>query len=140
MTTLSCHCGQVQIDVAKTPDHINACNCSLCRKAGAQWAYFHPSEVTVAGGTSGYCRRDKADAAAQVHFCPICGATTHFTLTDSAVAKFGNSMMGANLAVADDSALAGIERRFPDGRAWSGEGPFVYVRAAEIIGAAPAGD
>jgi hypothetical protein len=60
--------------------------------------------------------------------------TTHFVMTESAIAKFGgDSMMGVNMWLADSEDLAGIELRFPDGRAWQGEGSFNYVRPARII-------
>ena len=135
MLKLSCLCGQVTIEIGKKPDFVNECNCLLCSKSGAQWSYFHPSEVTVEGATQGYSRDDKVDPAAQIHFCRKCGATTHFVLTESAIARFGNSQMGVNMRLADERDLAGIELRYPDGRAWSGEGGFGYVRDARIIGA-----
>jgi hypothetical protein len=90
--------------------------------------------VSVAGVTSGYCRQDKDDPAADVRFCPACGSVTHFTLTESAVALHGNSLMGVNMRLADEGDLAGLELRYPDGRAWSGAGGFGYVREARIIG------
>ncbi|MEW6435787.1 MAG: aldehyde-activating protein [Pseudomonadota bacterium] len=135
MLKLSCLCGQVNVAINKKPDYINECNCTLCSKSGARWGYFHPSEVDVAGATQGYSRDDKADPNAQIHFCRTCGATTHFVLTESAIAKFGNTLMGVNMRLANDSDLAGIELRFPDGRAWPGEGGFNYVQDARIIGA-----
>lgn len=107
----------------------------MCGKSGAHWGYYHPSDVSIEGATSSYCREDKADPAAQIHFCSKCGSTTHFTLTSSAVAKFGNVQMGLNMLLADESALAGIELRYPDGRAWSGTGDFGYTRPARILGA-----
>lgn len=131
---LSCLCGQVRIAIDTRPDFVNECNCSLCGKSGARWAYFAPSDVTVEGATTGYRRADKADPAAEVHFCPTCGSTTHFVLTESAVEKFGNSMMGVNMWLADEADLAGLELRFPDGRGWAGEGEFSYVREARILG------
>ena len=135
MLSLSCLCGHVHVETARRPDFIHECNCTLCRKSGARWAYFYPSEVTLVGTASGWSRQDKEEAGALVQFCATCGATTHFTLTDGIVAKFGNSMMGVNMALAEESDLAGIELRFPDGRAWSGVGEFGYVRPARIIGA-----
>ena len=134
MLKLSCLCGQIRIAIRKRPDFINACNCTLCSKSGARWGYFHPSEVSVEGATQGYCRDDKDDPTARIHFCATCGSTTHFTLTESAMARFGNGMMGVNMGLADESDLAGIELRFPDGRAWPGEGDFTYVREARVIG------
>ncbi|MCW3835276.1 GFA family protein [Sphingomonas canadensis] len=135
MIALSCNCGAIRIETRKKPDFINACNCALCRKSGAFWGYFHPSEVTVTGAGSSFRRKDKADPAVDVHFCAACGSTTHFRLTGSALAKFGDTMMGVNMWLADEADLAGVELRFPDGRNWDGAGEFGHVRPAEVIGA-----
>lgn len=134
MLTLSCHCGQIRLQLAKAPDHINECNCSLCGKTGARWAYYHPSEVSIAGETRGYSRADKAEANADLRFCGTCGVTTHFKLTPAAQAQHGDVLTGVNMRLAEEKDLAGIELRYPDGRAWSGEGGFGYVREARIIG------
>jgi hypothetical protein len=134
MLDLSCHCSGVRIRIGKRPDFINQCNCSLCTRAEADWAYFDPAEVEVEGGTTGYCRDDKADPSAEIQQCPECGATTHFTLTESAVARFGRSAIGVNMRLAKETDLAGIELRFPDGNSWPGEGPFSYLREPRIIG------
>ena len=134
MGKLSCRCGQIRVECKKPPDYINACNCTLCSKAGARWGYFRPSDVSVEGTAKGYCREDKDDPAAEIRFCAKCGSTTHFVLTPSAVSRFGNSVMGVNMGVADESDLTGVELRYPDGQAWSGEGGFDYVREARIIG------
>jgi hypothetical protein len=134
MLTLSCLCGQVRITAPKRPDFINECNCTLCSKSGARWAYFNPAEIGVEGTTTGYRRQDKPDPAAEVRFCPICGATTHFILTPSAIAKFGNVQLGVNMRLAEERDLAGIELRFPDGRAWAGSGAVTYTTPPRIIG------
>ena len=134
MLKLSCLCGQVHVDISKRPDFINECNCTLCSKSGARWAYFHSSEVSVVGATKGYSREDKEDPAAEIRFCAHCGSTTHFILTASAISKFGDTQIGVNVRLADEKDLAGIELRYPDGRAWPGRGAFGYVQKARIIG------
>ncbi len=135
MLTFSCLCGQVRIRIPKRPDFINECNCLLCSKSGARWAYFHPSEVGIEGTTKGYSREDKENPAAEIHFCANCGSTTHFILTASAMSKFGNAaQMGVNARLADEKDLAGTELRYPDGRTWPGAGGFGYVQKARIIG------
>ncbi len=134
MLQLSCLCGQIRVELSRRPDFINECNCALCSKAGARWGYFHPSEVIVAGTAKGYRRQDKEDPTAEIRFCENCGSTTHFNLTASAVSKFGNTLMGVNMLLADERDLAGVELRFPDGRAWAGAGEFAYIRDARIIG------
>ena len=134
MLSLACHCDRIRVEIARRPEHINECNCTLCDKTGARWGYFAPSDVRVEGPTTGYCRQDKDAPAARVHFCAHCGSTTHFTLTESAAARFGNTLMGVNMRLADEADLAGVELRYPDGRAWPGEGDFGYVRKARILG------
>lgn len=134
MLKIACLCGRVRLQIPKRPDFINECNCTLCSKSGARWAYSHPSEVGIEGTTTGYRREDKDDPAAEIKFCANCGSTTHFVLTASAIAKFGNRQMGVNLRLADERDLAGVELRYPDGRAWSGKGGFGYVQEARIIG------
>lgn len=132
--TFTCFCGAVQVTTARKPEFVHACNCDLCRKAGARWGYFEPAEVTVEGSSSSYIRHDKAETGVAIHFCHQCGSTTHFCLTEAAVRKHGNVTLGVNVALADEAELAGIELRYPDGKAWSGEGPFGYVRASRTIG------
>jgi hypothetical protein len=134
MPNLSCLCGQIRVETSKQPDFVHECNCTLCSKSGARWGYFHPSEVRVEGQAEGYCREDKNEPNALLRFCSKCGVTTHFVLTAGAVAKHGDVVMGVNMRLADEGDLAGIELRFPDGRAWSGEGGFSYVREARILG------
>jgi hypothetical protein len=138
--TLSCHCGRVHLTVEKQPAFINDCNCTLCRKSGARWGYFPPSEVLIDGSTRGYRRTDREDPNAEIHFCAECGSTTHFVLTQGAVSKFGNTLMGVNMGLADERDLCGVEVRYPDGQAWSGVGGFGYVRESRLIGSEAARD
>ena len=63
MLDLACLCGQLRLSLLARPAYIHECNCTLCRKTGARWAYFHPSDVKVEGRTKGYCREDKDDPA-----------------------------------------------------------------------------
>jgi hypothetical protein len=134
MLEVSCHCGQIRVQIDHLPDYVHECNCTLCSASGARWGYFHPSQVSVEGTAKAYSRQDKTDPAADVHFCATCGSTTHFTLTPAAAAKFGNTLMGVNLRLADERDLAGVELRYPDGQAWSGAGEFAYVREARVLG------
>jgi hypothetical protein len=95
---------------------------------------FPPSKVSIEGATRECSREDKDDPAADIHFCGRCGSTTLFTLTESAISKFGNVQMGVNMSLADESDLVGIELRYPNGRAWSGGAASGYVRELRVIG------
>ena len=107
----------------------------LCSKSGARWAYFHPSDVSVVGATTGYRREDKEDPAAEVHFCAHCGSTTHFVLTASAVAKFGNSQVGVNVRLEEFLAAPPSEGALPSdpfgGRAGDAQRGEVVLRSRD---------
>lgn len=134
MLKLSCLCGRIRLETKELPDYINECNCTLCRKTGARWGYFHPSEVNIEGTADRYRREDKDKPVAEIHFCANCSATTHWTLISSTASEFSNTMMGVNMQLANERELNGIELRYPNGQAWSGEGDYGYVREAGIIG------
>lgn len=134
MLDLSCQCGDVRVSVAVLPAFVHDCNCTLCRKTGALWAYYQPDDVQVSGTTATYRRRDKPEPGVDIHFCPTCGATTHFTLTPATIAQHGDVQRGVNMRLADEAELAGVELRYPDGRAWAGSGAFGYVREPRVQG------
>lgn len=130
----SCHCGSVRLATAAAPDFFNCCNCSLCRKSGAVWGYFQSAEIQVSGETATYQRADKSSAAVDLHFCPQCGSTTHFTLTTGFTANFPDTdRVGINMRLFDSKEFAGIELRFPNGREWSGKGAFDHWRDSVIL-------
>jgi hypothetical protein len=130
---LTCLCGKVAIALSARPDIAFQCNCTLCSKTGARWGRVPPAEVAIRGETHSWQRADKPDPAADVHFCPDCGVTTHFTLTPTAVACHGNQFVGVNLALAEPHEMAGVSLQFPDGRSWTGDGELTFVREAEVL-------
>ncbi len=133
--TASCICGSVTVSVVRKPDFIHDCDCGLCRKAGAAWGYFAASEITTSGRTTSFVRRDKEGAAAQVHSCEICGATTHFDLTDDFKANNPSAdQVGVNMRLFGRFDLEGVEVRYPDGMNWDGKGAFGYRRGPMVIG------
>jgi len=53
----SCHCGAVRWRLEATPEAATACNCTVCRRYAALWAYGHEGEdVEVSGTTRAYLR------------------------------------------------------------------------------------
>ncbi|MEM7687462.1 MAG: aldehyde-activating protein [Pseudomonadota bacterium] len=131
------HCayGAVSVTITNKPAFINDCNCSLCRKVGAAWGYFPSSDVSAKGHTSCFSRSDKGEPAVAVHSCAACGTTTHFGLTDSFKDRHPEAdQMGVNMRLFDPERLADVEVRYPDGRAWSGEGDYAFRSEPKIIG------
>ena len=57
MLSAICHCGSVRIHVRRAPRTVTSCNCSICRRYGALWAYYSASSVQIEapkGGLSSY--------------------------------------------------------------------------------------
>ena len=111
MIHASCHCGAVRLDVAHAPSQVTDCNCSICRRLGVLWAYYSPSEVTVAGGpeaTTGYVRANGGHLA--FHHCRVCGCATHWRSLDAT-----RDRMGVNARLMDPEILAAAKVRKLDG-------------------------
>jgi hypothetical protein len=47
MLSATCHCGSVRIEVPRRPRAVTSCNCSICRRYGALWAYYKASSVRL---------------------------------------------------------------------------------------------
>lgn len=70
----TCHCGALNWSLEGDPGSITACNCTLCRRYGALWAYDYEGErIRISRPSSVYTRPGKADPALEIHFCPTCG-------------------------------------------------------------------
>lgn len=132
--TGTCLCGAVRVTLAAKPEFIHDCNCDLCRKSGAAWGYFPAAQVSAEGETISAMRVDKPEPAAEVHSCASCAATTHFVIARSFMERHGAiDLVGVNMRLFDLGELNGVEVRFPNGRDWSGEGPFDYRRPAVAV-------
>lgn len=72
----SCHCGNVKWVYNQTLESVTACNCTLCRRYGALWAYGHLDDgITVAGPTKSYARGSKISS---YHHCETCGCIVYY--------------------------------------------------------------
>src|SRR3569833_30090 len=80
MVRSACHCGIVRLTVEPAPKRVLDCNCSICRRYGALWAYpndprtgrplFQTVVVQGANRLEGYVWGDKWSA---VWRCRACG-------------------------------------------------------------------
>jgi hypothetical protein len=73
----TCHCGAVQIEIPSRPETATSCNCSICRRLGALWAFFPVNAVRITvqpGATDEYMWGGKTRRFVR---CRICGCTTH---------------------------------------------------------------
>lgn len=69
----TCHCGKCDWRLIGDPGSITACNCTLCRRYGALWAYGYEAEtITVTGSAGSYRRAERETPALEMLFCPVC--------------------------------------------------------------------
>jgi hypothetical protein len=108
----SCHCGAVRWEFDGDSSRLTSCNCSICRRIGALWAYGTLANVTVtaaADATIAYVQGDKLLA---IHTCRTCGCTTHW---QSLAPEDGEWRIAVNMRMADPAAYADIRVRQFDG-------------------------
>jgi hypothetical protein len=112
MLTATCHCGAVRVELPRRPRSLTDCNCSICRRYGALWAYYRPSSIRVvcaAGATSSYSWGRK-----NIRFvrCNDCGCVTHYERNGAP-----ERQIGVNARNLDPAALASVRIRRLDGAA-----------------------
>jgi hypothetical protein len=74
----SCHCGAVRLEISRKPRSLTECNCSICGRLGAQWAYYSAKAVQVLckpGTLQAYTYKTKTF---EYNHCKICGCVTHY--------------------------------------------------------------
>jgi len=112
---LLCHCGAVRIDVEEAPSSVTSCNCSICRRTGALWAYFAPRQVRFHPPEPPTDTYRWGDRTLDLHRCKTCGCVTHWSPVDKAYDR-----MGVNARLLDPVILAGARvRRFDGANTWT---------------------
>lgn len=103
----SCHCGGAHWTLDGDPGSITACNCTLCRRYGALWAYDYEGErISVQGPTSSYRRPGKADPALEILFCPSCACVLSWR--GLRLEADGRRRIAVNLRLAPPEAVADL--------------------------------
>ncbi len=110
MIEATCHCGAVHITLETAPAEVTDCNCSICRRYGALWAYDSPRRVQVTppeGATDIYVRGERL---IEFHRCKTCGCVTHWTAVDTSIDR-----MGVNVRLMPPEVLAAARVKHLDG-------------------------
>lgn len=107
MLKASCHCGALSWTLEGDPGPATACNCTLCRRYGALWAYDYENErIRIAGPSVAYTRVGKDDPALEIRFCPTCGCVLCWR--GLRVGADGRRRMAVNLRLAPPEAVAAL--------------------------------
>ena len=103
----ACHCGGASWTLEGDPGSVTACNCTLCRRYGALWAYDYEGERIVVRGTrTTYTRVGKANPALEIQFCPICGCVLCWR--GLRLEEDGRRRVAVNVRLAPPEAVAGL--------------------------------
>lgn len=116
MITATCHCGAVRLEMDFPPTMVTDCNCSICRRYGARWAYYTRTEARVVSHqdmTSFYVWGDRC---IEFHRCNACGCVTHYEGVDDK-SETGRLAVNARMMDPNDIANASI-RKFDGADTW----------------------
>jgi hypothetical protein len=110
MIESSCHCGAVKLEVSDAPQVVTECNCSICWRYGALWAYYPPERVRIIAAKSATEFYLWGHKSIKFHRCQNCGCVTHWAAVDQPADR-----MGVNARLMPSDVLAAARRRRLDG-------------------------
>ncbi len=103
----TCHCGAAHWTLEGDPGPVTACNCTLCRRYGALWAYDYENErIRIVGPTVAYTRIGKADPALEMRFCATCGCVLCWR--GLRLEEDGRRRMAVNVRLAPPESVAAL--------------------------------
>ena len=111
MIEASCHCGAVRMQVARRPERLTSCNCSICHRLGTLWAYYRQDEVAFLAGAGTTVPYVQGDRTLEMHHCPTCGCVTHW----ESLKKGGAERMAVNARLMAPAEIANVPIRHLDG-------------------------
>jgi len=100
----SCHCGAVTWQFEGVPESATACNCTVCRRYGALWAYDYEGEgIKVSGPTQAYAR---GGGSLAFHFCPVCACVAYWRALEKG--PDGRRRIAVNLRLTEPEPVAQV--------------------------------
>ncbi|PJI92222.1 hypothetical protein BC777_1067 [Yoonia maricola] len=108
----TCHCGAVGWTLGMMPRSVTTCNCTICRRYGAMWAYgYEGDDIEATGQTMTYRRDDSGDI--DFHFCMNCGCVTHYV--GCAADENGRKRAAVNVRMAAPASINALPIRHFEG-------------------------
>ena len=78
MLHASCHCGAVRLEISRKPRTLTECNCSICGRLAARWAYYSAKSVRVLCDPGALQAFVYKDGTYEYNHCKKCGCVTHY--------------------------------------------------------------
>jgi hypothetical protein len=82
MVKAACHCSAVRFEV-DPPKEVFDCNCTICRRLGAIWAYYRGGGLTLLSPPEATFAYSWGDKVIAFHHCRTCGCATHSQALDA---------------------------------------------------------
>jgi hypothetical protein len=111
MLQASCHCGAIAIEIAAPLESVTECNCSICHRYGARWAYFTASTTRISASAEDLSAYSWGDRSISFICCARCGCLTHYESND----KSNDYRIAVNARMLPPAELAGVKVRLFDG-------------------------
>ena len=114
MTTYngSCHCGAVAFSADLDLGRVLACNCSICTKTGALWAFTPATQVRLEKGADKLASYRFSQKRLNHRHCSLCGVETFA----QAQMPDGTASYGINVRTLDDVEIEKLTLKPYDGR------------------------
>ena len=112
MLSASCHCGAVRLEIDRKPQELTECNCSICRRYGARWSYYHRGSVRVLCAPDALAAYSRGRKAIEFNHCKACGCVVFHEATK----KVGDETpIAVNARMLQPDDVASIRVRLLDG-------------------------
>ena len=116
MLSGTCHCGAIRIEVPEPPQELIDCNCSICRRYGALWAFYGAGTVQVIGHPENTTEYVWGQKTIRTLRCRTCGCVTHW----EPLHPEPNGKLGVNMRNFDPDMLGPVlTRRFDGADTWA---------------------
>lgn len=105
----SCHCGAVQIEVARKPRRLTSCNCSICRRHAGLWGYYDRAQVKVTAGKDALDHYAWGDKCLRLYRCATCGCVTHWLSVSRSGRRMGVNFRNFDRAVIETTRVRRLD-------------------------------
>jgi hypothetical protein len=107
-----CHCGRVRFRATTAIAELFECNCSICSKRGALWAFVKAPQFELAQGQDALA--DYQFGKKRIHhlFCESCGIGSY----SQGLAPNGEETFAINARCIDDLDVMALPRKPFDGK------------------------
>jgi hypothetical protein len=110
-----CHCGNIKLIGNKLPLSVTSCNCSICNRIGALWAYFTEKDIQITVGKYPISKYSWGNKTIDFQYCSNCGCSTHYTSTlDDGTNRVAINMRMTSLKIIDKIPV----RQFDGANTW----------------------